>query len=898
MTVDYQSLGRLGVNIKPKYITAANATQYDLPDTLVELPQRGSSNTTEDIDLQFVWTNDPSFSFQVLRKSTGDTLFSTTGTVLVFENQFVEFVTTLPDNYNIYGAGEHIHGFRIGDNFTSTWYNADTGDTLDTNLYGTHPFYLDTRYYQVDNSTGNHTLVTGNTTDDAEYMSYSHGVYMRNAHGMEALFQSNNLTWRTLGGQIDLYFFEGPTQPEVTKQYLGGAVGLPAMQQYFTFGYHQCRWGYANWTEMQEVVDNFKAAGIALETIWNDIDYMQEYRDFQNDPVRFSYSEGQTFLQKLHGAGQHYVPIVDSAIYIPNPNNASDNYSIYTEGHEMDVFVKNPDGSEYIGAVWPGYTVFPDWLSPNVSSWWTSSMVEWHKQISYDGIWIDMSEVSSFCVGSCGSDDLQNNPIHTPFGLPGEPGNVNYQYPEGFNVTNATEAASALAGSSSQAAAASATAASSASSSTSYLRTTPTPGSRNVNYPPYAINNVQGDLAVHALSPNATHSDGTQDYDIHNLWGYQILNATYNALLAVFPSKRPFIIGRSTFAGAGKWAGHWGGDNYSQFIYMWYSIPQALTFSLFGIPMFGVDTCGFSGNSDEELCARWMALSSMFPFYRNHNVLASIPQEPYGKSIVPGHSTQLTQYPVWASVAEATRNAIAVRYSLLPYLYTLFHSAHTTGSTVMRALAWEFPNDPSLASADRQFLLGGSILVTPVLEPNVRTVNGVFPGIKDGAVWYDWYNQSAVSVAAHANVTIDAPLTHLPLYVRGGSVLPQQEALMTTAECRNSSWSLIAALDQEGSATGSLYVDDGESISPNATLMVDFTVANNKLYASTRGTYVDTNALANVTVLGVQSAPSNVTLNGQGVGFEYNATSKVLSCKGLQDCTSAGAWSSDWVLSW
>jgi hypothetical protein len=60
------------------------------------------------------------------------------------------------------------------------------------------------------------------------------------------------------------------------------------------------------------------------------------------------------------------------------------------------------------------------------------------------------------------------------------------------------------------------------------------------------------------------------------------------ALLEVFPGKRPFIIGRSTFAGTGKWAGHWGGDNTSLFAYMYFSISQALHFSLFGIPMFGV----------------------------------------------------------------------------------------------------------------------------------------------------------------------------------------------------------------------------------------------------------------------------------------------------------------------
>ena len=69
------------------------------------------------------------------------------------------------------------------------------------------------------------------------------------------------------------------------------------------------------------------------------------------------------FIDGLHANNQHYVTIVDSALYIPNPDNVSDAYSVYTQGHDMDVFMKNPDGSEYIGAVWPGFTVFPDWTA-------------------------------------------------------------------------------------------------------------------------------------------------------------------------------------------------------------------------------------------------------------------------------------------------------------------------------------------------------------------------------------------------------------------------------------------------------------------------------------------------------------------------------------------------------
>jgi len=537
---------------------------------------------------------------------------------------------------------------------------------------------------------------------------------------------------------------------------------------------------------------------------------MNQYRDFENDQNTFGYSEGAKFLSQIHANNQHYIPIVDSAVYIPNPNNISDAYPPFNRGNETDSFMLNPDGSLYIGAVWPGYTVFPDWIGAVLNGtgafkWWTKELSNWHRNISFDGIWIDMSEVSSFCVGSCGSNNVTLNPVHPPFSLPGEPGNIVYGYPEGFNITNATEFSSVSSASASAASAASVGQVPAPTTSTTYLRTMPTPGHRAIEYPPYVINNVQGALDVHAVSPNATHHGGTQEYDYHNLFGHQILNATYHALLNIFPSKRPFIIGRSTFAGSGKWAGHWGGDNASLWAYMFFSIPQALSFSLFGIPMFGVDTCGFNGNTDEELCNRWMQLSAFFPFYRNHNVLSAISQEPYR----------------WASVADATKIAINIRYTLLPYIYTSFYLAHSTGSTVMRALAWEFPNEPLLASADRQFLLGDSLLITPVLAQGASSVDGIFPGVGYGEVWYDWYNQTAVTAGPGQNITIDAPLGHIPVYVRGGSVLPTQEPGMTTTEGRSNPWGIISATNFEGAAKGQLYIDDGESLKPNATLWVE-----------------------------------------------------------------------------
>jgi len=271
LKVEYQSSDRLHVEITPTHVDQSNSSWYILPELLVPKPTIDSNaKSTPDNDLSFSWSNDPTFSFTVIRTSTGETLFSTAGTKLVYENQFIEFGSSLPENYNLYGLGETIHGFRLGNNFTKTFWAADAGDPIDYNIYGDHAFYLDTRYYKVDSDSGNLTYVANvtDTTADDDYVSHSHGVFLRNAHGQEVLLQPSNITWRTLGGSIDLYFYAGPTQEKVTTAYQMSTVGLPAMQQYFTFGYHQCRWGYANWSELQDVVDNFAKFGIPLENIW------------------------------------------------------------------------------------------------------------------------------------------------------------------------------------------------------------------------------------------------------------------------------------------------------------------------------------------------------------------------------------------------------------------------------------------------------------------------------------------------------------------------------------------------------------------------------------------------------------------------------------------------------
>jgi alpha-glucosidase len=192
-------------------------------------------------------------------KCDGEILFDTTGNKLVFEDQFLELSTSMVDDYNIYGLAESLHSFRLGTNWTQTFwasYNLDNDNVVDVNGHSTHPMYLETRY------------------PDGGGESTSHGVYARNAHGQDWLLRSDRLTYRTIGGSFDLYFLSGDKPTSVISQYHTQIIGTPYLQPYWTLGFMQVRWGYQNWTNLQEVIDLYADAGIQLEMNANDLDYL------------------------------------------------------------------------------------------------------------------------------------------------------------------------------------------------------------------------------------------------------------------------------------------------------------------------------------------------------------------------------------------------------------------------------------------------------------------------------------------------------------------------------------------------------------------------------------------------------------------------------------------------
>lgn len=185
----------------------------------------------------------------------------------------------------------------------------------------------------------------------------AHGAMLFSSNGLDVDFKTSSMTFKSIGGIIDLYVFSGPTVDKVSSQYTT-IVGKPTLMPYWSFGFHNCKYGYKSVYEVESIVDNYKSAGIPLDTQWMDIDYMQNYKDFTVDSVNFPQSEMKSFVDELHQNGMKFIPIIDPGIMIQS------GYDAYDSGVKDDIFIKDISGGNYLGQVWPGPTFFPDFINP------------------------------------------------------------------------------------------------------------------------------------------------------------------------------------------------------------------------------------------------------------------------------------------------------------------------------------------------------------------------------------------------------------------------------------------------------------------------------------------------------------------------------------------------------
>eukprot|EP00736_Rhodelphis_marinus_P000283 Rmarinus@m.21614 len=602
--------------------------------------------------------------------------------------------------------------------------------------------------------------------------------------------KKDSMTFKAVGGIVDAYIMLGPTPDDVTRQY-HTIIGTPAMMPRWALGFHQCRYGYDSLSEVEEVVSQYKKHDLPLDVMWVDIDYMDEYRTFTLDESRYPSSRFRSLADDLHAAGQRLVLIVDPGVKV-DPG-----YGTYDRGIEQGIFIRNTDLDPLVAKMWPGLVVHPDFTHPGADAFWEGEIRAFQEKVGFDGLWLDVNEITSFCDGrcvlkaeeedgaylfscACNSQQWQDNPYDQPAYLPGV--------------------------------------------FTRMCRT----------------DKVKG-LDCGTLSMTARHygNDGygkhSLEYNYHNLYGTNEANATASALRQV-TGERPFVLTRATFPGVGRVAAHWTGDNHSHHRDLITSLSEVMLFSLIGVPATGADVCGFHDDTTTELCARWMQAASLaYPFYRNHNNPTTIAQEPYA---------------LGEPLLSISRDTLRLRYSLVMYLYSEFHHVHKQGGALIRPLFLEYPTDTTTFGIDQQFLVGTrGLLVSPALAQGQRRVDAYFPV---GSTWFDFFTGDvAVSLSDDSRLlSLDVPLDKMPVHVRAGNIIPIQEPRRTTPELSASPISLLIAVEPTTfspllanpaaatAATGRIMWDDGVSEDESTRLVIDLAASRTSSGMLVTGTVI------------------------------------------------------------
>src|SRR5688572_4437063 len=291
----------------------------------------------------------------------------------------------------------------------------------------------------------------------------------------------------------------------------------------------------------------------------------------------------------------------------------------------------------------------------------------------------------------------------------------------------------------------------------------------------------------------------------HNQYALLMAMGTTEGLRAAMPDRRTFVLSRAGFAGIQRYAANWMGDNLSRWDHLRLSVAMACGLGLSGQPFVGADVGGFMGNANAELCVRWTQYGALTPFFRNHSGIGNVDQYAWS----------------WGAPAESQiREAIELRYRLLPYLYGAFLESSRTGAPVQRPLVFDHQDDATVLELDDEYLLGRDLLVAPVMEPGMTARQVYLPS----GGWVDWYDDTVLTGGRF--VIASTPMDRIPLYARAGSVVPMwPEAPASTSGHRPTTLELHVFVPHvDGTHESEVQEDDGLSLDAQNGAFVRTTV--------------------------------------------------------------------------
>ena len=273
-----------------------------------------------------------------------------------------------------------------------------------------------------------------------------------------------------------------------------------------------------------------------------------------------------------------------------------------------------------------------------------------------------------------------------------------------------------------------------------------------------------------------------------------VSRAVYEGQRAADPSKRVCILTRSAFAGQQRYGTiNWSGDIGSTWDSYRRQVVAGLDYMMTGMPYWTTDIGGFfrpgAGQYTDpgyrELLTRWFQWGALNPVFRVH-----------------GYQTETEPWKYGDTVMENMRSMLDLRYRLIPYIYSTAWQVSRHGSTMMRPLVMDFGKDSIACGQRYEYMFGKSLLVAPVTEPGVRSVEVYLPGASG---WYDFWTGRSFG---GGSVTADAPADRMPIFVRAGSVLPMGPVVQSTAEAKGDSLEIRVYRGADGAFT--LYSDGGD----------------------------------------------------------------------------------------